>query len=381
MMGTGPALVYGKLAFPLARYRNTLGRHDTTTGVHPDIDLAPLGLGLSVSRRHTELEYVDGAFVARDLGSRLGTCVNGEPLDPGVERFLDDGDTLTIGPVTLTLDLSHEWPEGLSAEWEEVPTGPGTIVTSLRGTVELAGQLPHALLAGEIVMHYQRQTVLATGKVDSVEALIRWRHPQHGLVSPSKFVPSAEDTGFVRHLTTFALAAGAEQSRAWREAGTPLSVSVNVSVRDLEDRHFLERLLEAVRAAGSEPEDLMLEVTESAVMSDPEGALGVMASVRDAGFRFGMDDFGAGESSLGYLSRLPVDEVKLDQAFARDFTDRNVTIVRSAITMAHDLGLTVVAEGIETAEVAQQLRDLGCDKGQGYYFGKPVPADELGLDA
>src|SRR5581483_1309577 len=183
----------------------------------------------------------------------------------------------------------------------------------------------------------------------------------------------------IRHLTTFALAQGAAQSRAWRDAGTPLSVSINVSVRDLEDRHFLERVLEAIQAAGVEPEDLMLEVTESAVMADPDDAIGIMKSVRDAGFRFGIDDFGAGESSLGYLSKLPVDEVKIDQAFARDLTARNEDIVRSAVTMAHDLELTVVAEGVESEDVATKLNDLGCDKGQGYYFGKPVPAAELAL--
>lgn len=378
-MGTGPALLYGKLVFPLARLRTTLGRVDQATGMHPDIDLAPLGLGMSASRRHAEVEYVGGDFVVRDLGSRLGTCVNGEPLDAGVGHGLADGDTLTIGAVTLTFALKHAWPEGIAAEWGEEVTGPGTLVTSLSGTVQLVGQLPHALIAGELVMHYQPQAVLATGAVDSVEALIRWRHPDLGLVSPAKFVPSAEDTGFIKHLTTFALAEGAAQSKAWRDAGTPLSVSVNVSVKDLEDRHFLERVLDAIEAAGIDAADLMLEVTESAVMAEPDDAIALMASVRDAGFRFGIDDFGAGESSLGYLSRLPVDEVKIDQAFARDLTPRNQAIVRSAVTMGHDLGLTVVAEGVETEDVADRLRELGCDKGQGWYFGKPVPADELQL--
>ena len=377
-MGTGPTLLYGKLVFPLARFVNTLGRVDKGTGVHPDIDLAPLGLGMSASRRHAEIEFADGRFVVRDLGSRLGTFVNGEPLAAGVERALDNGDTITIGAVTLLVDLEHTWPEGLTAEWDDVTTGPGTLVSS-SGTVQLVGQLPHALAAGELVMHYQPQAVLATGEIESVEALIRWRHPELGLVSPARFLPTAEDSGFIRHLTSFALAEGAAQSRAWRDAGTPLSVSVNVSVRDLEDRHFLERVLEAIEAAGIEAEDLMLEVTESAVMADPDDAIGIMKSVRDAGFRFGIDDFGAGESSLGYLSKLPVDEVKIDQAFARDLTARNVAIVRSAVTMAHDLELTVVAEGVESEDVADKLDDLGCDKGQGWYFGKPVPAAELAL--
>ena len=378
-MGTGPALLYGKVVFPLVRVHTTLGRVDQETGVHPDIDLAPLGLGMAASRRHAELEFVDGDFVVRDLGSRLGTCINGEPLHAGVERSLRDGDTVTIGAVTLTFDVEHAWPEGLTAEWSEEVTGPSTLVTSLRGTVKLVGELPYALIAGQILLHYQPQAELATGCVDSVEALIRWRHPDLGLVSPARFVPIAEDSGFIRHLTAFALTKGAEQSKVWRDAGTPLSVSVNVSARDFEDRNFLERVLEIVQIAGIAPADLMLEVTESAVMAEPDKAIAIMASAREAGFRFGIDDFGAGESSLGYLSRLPVDEVKIDQAFARDLTPRNESIVRSAVTMGHDLGLTVVVEGVETAEVADRLRELGCDKGQGWYFGKPVPADELQL--
>ncbi|MBV9934737.1 MAG: FHA domain-containing protein, partial [Actinobacteria bacterium] len=184
-MGTGPTLLYGKLVFPLARFVNTLGRVDKGTGVHPDIDLAPLGLGMSASRRHAEIEFADGRFVVRDLGSRLGTFVNGEPLTAGVERALDNGDTITIGAVTLLVDLEHTWPEGLTAEWDDVTTGPGTLVSS-SGTVQLVGQLPHALAAGELVMHYQPQAVLATGEIESVEALIRWRHPELGLVSPAR---------------------------------------------------------------------------------------------------------------------------------------------------------------------------------------------------
>src|SRR4029079_17988250 len=137
----------------------------------------------------------------------------------------------------------------------------------------------------------------------------------------------AEDSGFIRHLTAFALTKGAEQSNVWRDAGTPLSVSVNVSARDFEDHNFLERVLEIVQIAGIAPADLMLEVTESAVMAEPDKAIAIMASARDAGFRCGIDDCGAGESSLGYLSRLPVDEVKIDQAFARDLTPRNESIV------------------------------------------------------
>ncbi|MDQ1375483.1 MAG: hypothetical protein QOJ09_2821 [Actinomycetota bacterium] len=378
-MGIGPALIYGKVVFPLARYSNTLGRFDPASGAHPDIDLAPLGLGLAVSRRHTELMFQDGRFVARDLGGRLGTCVNGEPLSAGEERPLADRDTLTIGPLTLTLDLGSPWPSGLNAEWEDDPPESGTTVFTSSGTIMLVGQLPQALRAGELAMHYQPQAVLATGAIESVEALIRWRHPEQGMVSPDRFVPTAEDTGFIRHLTSFALAEGAAQGRAWRDAGTPLSVSVNVSVRDLEDPQFAARVLEVVEGSGASPSDLLLEVTESAVMAKPDDAIAIMGALREAGFRFGIDDFGAGESSLGYLSKLPVDEVKIDRAFALDLSERNQTIVRGAVTMAHDLGLVVVAEGIEDEERANRLRELGCDKGQGWFFGRPVPAAELSL--
>jgi EAL domain-containing protein (putative c-di-GMP-specific phosphodiesterase class I) len=378
-VGTGPALVYGKLVFPLARVHNVLGRYDPGSGEHPDIDLAPLGLGMSVSRRHAEVTYRDGAFAARDLGSRLGTSVNGEPLAASEERVLVDRDTLTIGPVTFTLDMTTPWPSGLTAEWEASYAKSSTTVFTSAGTVLLVGQLPAALRSGQLALHYQPQVRLDTGEVPSVEALIRWSHPDQGMVSPERFVGPAEDSGFIRNLTNFALAEGAAQSREWRAAGKELEVSINVSVRDLEDHQFVARVVETVEAAGADPADLLLEVTESAVMSNAEEAVAVMDKLCEAGFRFGIDDFGAGESSLGYLSRLPVNEVKIDRAFAFDLSPRNATIVKGATAMAHDLGLVVVAEGIEDQATADRLRDLGCDKGQGYHFGHPAPPEELGL--
>jgi EAL domain-containing protein (putative c-di-GMP-specific phosphodiesterase class I) len=372
--------VYGKLVFPLARARNVLGRYDPASGVHPDIDLAPLGLGTSASRRHAEIAYRDGGFVARDLGSQLGTSVNGEPLAPHVERPLADRDTLTVGPVTFTVALDTAWPAGLRAEWDTADgEASSTSVFASAGTVMLVGQLPRALRSGELGLHYQPQVMLDTGEVPSVEALIRWTHPEQGMVSPETFVPPAEDSGFIRNLTTFALAEGANQSRAWREAGLKIAVSINVSVRDLEDPQFSARVMETVDAAGAEPTDLLLEVTESAVMANAENAVTVMDELCEAGFRVGIDDFGAGESSLGYLSRLPVNEVKIDKAFALDLSARNAKIVKGAAAMAHDLGLVVVAEGIEDEATAERLRDLGCDKGQGYHFGHPAPPDELAL--
>lgn len=370
----------GSVVFPLSRYRNVLGRADPGSGHHPEIDLTHLGLGRTVSRRHTEVDYRDGDFLVQDLGGRLGTYVNGEPLAPGNERLLLPGDTVTIGPVTLTLVLDGPWPQGVVAEWRG-ETGADTISAStiLDGELPLVGQLPQALGSGELTLHYQPQVVLATGEVRSVEALLRWEHPVQGMVSPDLFIPFAENTGFVRNLTTFAVRTAAEQSRAWRERGEDVIVGVNVSTRDLDDPTFADRVVDTIRETAARPGDVLLEVTESGVMADPEHATRTLQELRDAGFHLAIDDFGVGESSLGYLSRLPVHEVKLDRAFAMNLDARTETVVRRAIEMSHELGLRVVAEGVESEDAERTLRRLGCDKGQGYHFGRPVPAEELEL--
>ena len=375
-MTVGPVLVFDKLMLPLARYTNVLGRFDPATQVRPDIDLAPLGLGHSVSRRHAELSYRDGAFAIRDLGSKLGTAVNGEFLAPGEEVGLVPGDTVTVGAVTLTLEREREWPPGLIAEWQGSSVEAGATIAGSADLV-LLGELPAASRNGELVLFFQPQVTLATGKMSSVEALLRWQHPVRGLLGPDHFVPIAENTGFIRQLTNFVILEGARQARSWQDAGTPRSMSVNVSVRDLEDAGFVERAQSAVAAGGAQPEDLLLEITESAVMSSPEQALSAISALKEAGFRFGIDDFGTGESSLAYLSKLRVDEVKLDRAFAMDLHSRNEAIARGAVTMGHELGLVVVAEGIEEQVAADRLGALGFDKGQGYLFGRPMAAIDL----
>ena len=376
-MPAGPALVYGKVVFPLSHYSNVLGRYDPTSKLAPEVDLVPLGLGRTASRRHAMIRYRDGAFVIQDLGSRLGTFVNGEPLVDDEERPLHNGDTVTIGDVTLSMNVDREWPPGLIAEWQSHTETVGSTVAPPEPS--LLAELPAALRDGQLKMYFQPQVALATEQVCSVEALVRWVHPVHGVVSPAKFVPQAEESGFIKHLTTFALMEGARQSRIWREAGADISVSVNVTVKDLEDETFPDRAGEAIAAGHAQPGDLLLEVTESGVMSRPAAIPAAMAAMRDAGLHFGIDDFGTGESSLSYLSELPVDEVKLDMAFAQRLDSRNESIVRGAVTIGHDLGLVVVAEGIEDQRTANRLRELGCDKGQGYFYGRPAEPDALDL--
>ncbi|MBV8162167.1 MAG: EAL domain-containing protein [Acidimicrobiia bacterium] len=369
---TGPALVLHEQILPIKRYTTVLGRFDLEAHAQPDIDLGLLGLGHLASRRHAQIEYRDGAVFIRDLGSVLGTVLNGELLGPDDERQLFDGDTVTVGNVVLAFERAREWPAGATAEWEAGELPSGSTITD-PGDLAIPVELSTALKSGQLRLFYQPQIVLATGASTSVEALIRWQHPGRGMVGPDKFVPGAERTGFIRRLTDFVLVEAAAQARRWREEGTPRTVSVNVSVRDLEDADIERRAAIAVEHAGAQASDLLLEITESAAMSRPSQAMRAIACLRDAGFRFGIDDFGKGESSLAYLSKLAVDEVKLDLAFATDLHSNNESIVRGTVGIGHELGLVVVAEGIEEETTADKLRELGCDKGQGYFFGRPAP--------
>lgn len=364
--------------FPLSRASCVLGRLDRATGTHPDIDLTPLGQGRAISRRHAEVNYRLGEFYLRDLGSRLGTYVNAEQVDPETEWQLKEGDTVTIAGITLTFDLAAEWPEGLEPEWiAKEESGAATDATVLTGMLPLIGQLPRALREGQLLMYYQPQIVLEDGVLKSVEALIRWQHPTMGMVPPDSFIPFAEDTGFIKSITNFAIEASARQALAWSKDGASISVAVNVSVKDLEDPAFGDRTLATVEGVGIPPDQLVIEVTESGVMSRPEKAIATLLSLKEKGFSLSIDDYGTGNSSLSYLGNLPADEVKVDRSFAMNLSPRGEMIIRSTAALGHELDMTVAAEGIESIEIAGKLRELGIDKGQGYFFGKPMPGEEI----
>jgi EAL domain-containing protein (putative c-di-GMP-specific phosphodiesterase class I) len=225
---------------------------------------------------------------------------------------------------------------------------------------------------------FQPKVDLVTGRVRSLEALARWFHPQLGAVSPGEFVPIAEQTGGARRLTSWALQAAISQMAVWRHEGIDLDVAVNLSAPDLLDPHLGDEILEALRVNGVPPTRLVLEITEGAVMRDPALAVRNMQLLRIAGVRFSLDDFGTGYSSLSQLSRLPLDELKIDRSFiTRAHEQRDdVTIIMSTIELAHNMGLKVVAEGVETQEAWNLLRRLGCDLVQGYLVSRPLsPAD------
>jgi len=242
----------------------------------------------------------------------------------------------------------------------------------------LVGGIQHAMDANELVLHYQPKVDLQRGSVVGVEALLRWQHPEQGLVYPDTFIPLVERTGLINPLTTWVLAHAMRQSRTWSRAGATLDVSVNLSVRNLQNPNITKEIIDLARSSRFPLEQLMLEITESAIMVDPEHARRQLMEIHDAGIRFSLDDFGVGQSSLAYLKDLPISALKIDKSFVMGFHDpRNRALVRAAMEMGHSLGMRVTAEGIEDEATCEALRQMGCDTGQGYFISRPVSADNL----
>ena len=242
----------------------------------------------------------------------------------------------------------------------------------------VVGELRRALAEGERVLHYQPKLRLHDGTVTAVEALVRWNHPRHGLLYPDAFLPLAEQTGLIDPLTDWVVAAALRQMNAWGPAAN-LSVAVNVSARNLSQVSFADRVLAAVVESGLGAGRLVLEITETALFTDLERATSTLHRLSDAGIPISLDDFGQGQTSLGYLSRLPLHELKVDRSFVTDMTraPTSAAIVRSLVELAHNLGFVVVAEGVEEAETLTALQEMGCDMAQGYLMARPMPAGDV----
>ena len=241
------------------------------------------------------------------------------------------------------------------------------------------GELRQALHREELVLHYQPKLQLGTGEITGAEALVRWQHPEHGLLPPGEFVPLAEQTGLIKPLTSFVLRTALEQTRAWHEAGHDLSIAVNVSERSLLDHGFLIEVGALLSESGVPPHKLEIEITEGAIMADPARAAAVLRGLDSLGVTLSLDDFGTGYSSLSRLRDLPISEIKIDRSFAAriETDERDVAILRTAIELGHNLGCSVVAEGLETATAVNRVTSLGCDTGQGFHIARPLEADRL----
>jgi EAL domain-containing protein (putative c-di-GMP-specific phosphodiesterase class I) len=232
----------------------------------------------------------------------------------------------------------------------------------------------------ELILHYQPKVDLASGAMKGAEALIRWQHPERGLLQPVEFVPWAEQSGWIHVLGDWIIFQACRQLREWLDAGLPVvPVAVNCSARQLQDSGFVHHVGRALDVFQLDPRLLEIELTESAMMVDVETAIRLMAGLRELGVKIALDDFGTGYSSLSYLKRLPIGVLKIDRSLVQDVADHGAgaIICRSVIGLAHELGMDVIGEGVETEEQVDGLRRQHCDQMQGYYCGRPAPASNF----
>jgi diguanylate cyclase (GGDEF)-like protein len=380
----------GLLLIDLDRFKeinDTLGHH------HGDLLLTQIGPRLTGALREVDtiarlggdefavllpsVDGIDGAIVAAErLHAALGGRFDVDGIDLDVEASIglvvsgqhgDDVATL-LQRADVAMYIAKEQSLGI---FVYDPDADGHSPERLT----LLGDLRRALDRGELVLHYQPKVSLSTGDVCGVEALIRWQHPDRGLVPPDAFIPLAEHTGLIGPLTAYVLDAALAQARIWTDLGHQIPVSVNLSARNLLDEKLPATVAELLDRHQVPARLLELEVTESAIMVDPERARRLLTRLNQLGIRLAIDDFGAGYTSLAQLKTLPVTELKVDRSFVltMDTDPANALIVRSVVELGHNLGLTAVAEGVETQHVMDTLTEYGCDTAQGYHLSRPMP--------
>lgn len=291
----------------------------------------------------------------------------------GIALFPDHGGNpeMLMQHADVAMNQAQESGEGFAVY------NPGRNRQSPR-RLALVGELRQALESDRLSLYYQPKIALPTGRIFGVEGLVRWKHPTYGFIPPDEFIVLAEQSGLIKALTLWVFKTAFEQHRSWKQKGLDLSISVNLSARNLHDPHFPDQIVECLGPSRLDSTPMELEITEGMIIADPNRALETMGRLTDMGIRFAIDDFGIGYSSLDYLTRLPAETIKIDRSFVTHLSrGRNAVIVRSTIELAHNLGLKVVAEGVETRDAWDQLKAWACDAAQGYYMCKPIPPDEL----
>ncbi len=330
------------------------------------------------------LPAVDGAEAALELAARAQAALEGSievdgvflDVDASIGIALADGATTDVDGLLQNADI---------AMYVAKERGLGVCVydDALNDhspeRLGLLGDLRRAIDAGELVLHFQPKVTLPGSAVAGVEALVRWHHPERGMIPPASFIPLAERTPLIRPLTRYVLGAALEQCARWRADGRELAVAVNISARNLLDERFLDDVTELLARWQVPAACLELELTESAIMADPDRAQEILTRLAELGITLSIDDFGAGYTSLAHLKGLPEHALKIDRSFVAEMTTdhRDADIVRSIVELGHNLGLATVAEGIEDQATWDRLSDLGCDVGQGYFVSRPLPADQL----
>jgi diguanylate cyclase (GGDEF)-like protein len=370
---------------------DTLGHHNgdllleavaarLLTTVPPDHLVARLGgdefgiLVMDASNRMTVtslaervVQAVTAPFVVQDMTLEVGASI-------GIAVYPDHG--RDVDTLVQRADVAmYQAKSSLRGHQFYVPELDSYSPTRLL----LVGDLRKAIEEGSLSVAFQPKVDVQTGSIIGAEALARWAHRGRGLVPPDEFIPIAEHTGLIRPLTLLVLETALEQCARWRGAGHEIGVAVNLSVRNLLDAELPDDVARLLARFGLPPSALELEITESALVADPGRTYAVLHRLHDLGASISMDDFGTGYSSLSYLRRMPLDEVKIDKSFVMGMTtdENDALIVRSTIDLCVNLGLRVVAEGVETFEIWQRLADLGCHVAQGFYFGAPLAADEF----
>jgi EAL domain-containing protein (putative c-di-GMP-specific phosphodiesterase class I)/GGDEF domain-containing protein len=298
--------------------------------------------------------------VAFMLEPRIGTAI-----------FPENGDTveslLEYAELDLAANPDNRKPHVVAAQRHHALFSPRQWMTELR----------QAIVSDQLFLTYQPKVFLADGRITGVEALLRWQHHEHGVIAPDQFIPVAERTGLIIPLTLWVLQQSLLQCREWQTKGLDISVAVNLTMWNLEAQELPDQIEALLRDTGVAPQNLELEITETSIMSDPQRVIRTLNQIRELGVRFAIDDFGTGYSSFAYLTKLPVSCIKIDKSFVQNIeTDRDSSmIVKSIIDLSHNLGMKVVAEGVESAAARNLLTEFGCDDGQGYYFCRPIPGD------
>ncbi len=325
---------------------------------------------------------MDAALVAKKIVAALGDTyeIDGKQLHTtpsvGISLFPANGEDVDTLMKNADTAMYHAKEKGRNNFQFFSPA----MTAAATERLELERDLRSALANSEFELHYQPQVCATQNLVRGVEALIRWRHPERGLIPPLKFIPIAEETGVIEAIGTWVLNEACRQMAAWRQAGFDLQhVAVNLSAHQLRSPDLVSQVQAAIAHFGLSPGELELEITESVAMEDPERAIGQLRALRDSGVELAIDDFGTGYSSLAYLKMLPIHTLKLDRAFVRDIeSDENDAAISAAtLALARNLGLRVVAEGVETEAQRDFLSSHACNLLQGYLFGKPEPADVL----
>ena len=294
----------------------------------------------------------------------------------GIAMYPDDGESMQV-LLTHADAAMHSAKQHGRGSFRRYTPG---MDAGIEDRVQLESDLHHAVTLDQFQLHYQPKVDTQTGEVRSAEALIRWAHPRRGIVSPAEFIPLAEECGLIGEIGGWVIREACRQTRVWQIEGVPsLRVSVNLSASQFRDSGLLDLIRSALDDAGLEPRYLEVELTESAVMSDPEKSIDILEHLSAMGVLVSVDDFGTGYSSMSYLRRFPIDKLKIDRVFIDEIVSRpeDASIVRAIVSLAHSLRLKVVAEGVETPAQLDFLKTAGCDEYQGYHFSRPLPAADF----